>query len=219
METKIEHRTNGHDRPQRRASREGENGLAAIDRMLDANGAGMSPAELAAVWSRRAKALAVAPPKDATGESLDMLLFRLSDERYGIPVSGVREIHRLEQLTPVPRTPDFVAGVFSARGRILSIIDLRAYFGLARLAVSDQTKIIVVANTDLASETADLEVGLLADEVTDVAPIFKDDIAPPLATQSGARTKYIQGITPDLLVVLNLNALLRDEELIVQEEL
>jgi purine-binding chemotaxis protein CheW len=137
----------------------------------------------------------------------------------------VHEIYPLEQLTPVPRTPNFVTGVFSARGRILSVIDLSTFFDLPAVGISDETKVIVVSNNNLRSGNGQmssrevLEVGILADEVTDVITVFKKDIQPPLTTHTGVRADYMQGITTDLLVVLNLDALLNDKRLIIQEEL
>ncbi len=186
----------------------------------------LSPAELAQVWARRAYQLAEAPPAPVTGQTVDLLVFWLGRERYGLEVGNVREIFPVQQLTPVPRTPNFVAGVFSARGRIISVIDLPAFFGLAGAAGNgtgkseiDQAKIIVVTNTDLSSATAHMEVGILVDEVSDVVTIFKEDIEPPLITHTEAHFEHLWGITADMLVVLNLNALLNDKRLIVFEEL
>lgn len=173
-----------------------------------------NPAELAEIWARRAYELAEETLAPATGQTVDLLVFWLGNERYGLGVSNVREIYPLEQLTPVPRTPSFVAGVFSARGRIISVIDLRAFLGLPTTGLSDQTKIIVVTNTDQA-----LEMGILADEVSDVVTVFKEDIEPPLITQASVPSEHLQGITADMLVVLNLNTLLSDQRLIVQEEI
>ena len=174
----------------------------------------LSPAELTEIWARRAYKLAEEPPAPATGHTVNLLVFWLGSERFGIEVGNVREIYPLEQLTPVPRAPSFVAGVFSARGRIISVIDLRAFLGLPTTGLSDQTKIIVVTNTDQT-----LEMGILADEVSDVVAVFKEDIEPPLITQASVLSEHLQGITADMLVVLNLNALLSDQRLIVQEEI
>ena len=185
----------------------------------------LSPTELAEIWARRAYILAQEPPAAATGQTIVLLVFRLSGERYGIDVTNVREIYPLEQLTPVPRTPSFVAGVFSARGRIMSVIDLRTFLGLPtrtngpRPVEVDQTKIIVVINTDSTSETAQMEIGILADEVTDVCTVFIEEIEPPLTTQASIRANHIRGVTADLLVVLDLNALLSDKQLIIKDEL
>jgi purine-binding chemotaxis protein CheW len=187
----------------------------------------LSQAELAEIWARRAQVLAQAPPTVATGQTIALLVFQLSGERYGIDVTNVREIYPVEQLTPVPRTPSFVAGVFSARGHILSVIDLRTFLGLPApistnsrgQAEVNQTKIIVVTNTDSTSETAQMEIGLLVDEVTDVYTIFIEEIEPPLTTQVSLRANHIRGVTADLLVVLDLNALLSDKQLIIKDEL
>ena len=184
----------------------------------------LSQAELAEIWARRAMELAQEPPAPAVGQTIDLLIFRLNHEKYGINVSNVREIFPLTQLTPVPRTPNFVTGVFSARGRILSVIDLCAFLGLpgsglSKKENSDQAKIIVVTNTSTSSKTAFMEIGILAHEVSDVMTIFKKELDPPLATHTGIQAKYQQGITADLMIVLNLNALLGDEHLIIYDEI
>lgn len=194
----------------------------AIDRLESSPGEIqelLSAAELAEVWARRAEALAQEPPAEATGQTTNQLVFWIGGEQYGIEVAHVREIYPLTQLTPVPRAPNFVVGVFSARGRIISVIDLRAFLGRSPLEISDQSKIVVVTNTDSGSETGQMEVGLLTDDVADITTIFKEDIEPPLAIHSGVIAKYLYGITADMLLVLNLNALLNDKKLIVHEEI
>ena len=183
----------------------------------------LSQAELTKIWERRAEELAKEPPVEAAGQSIKLLVFWLGSERYGIDVANVQEIHPLQQLTPVPRTPNFAVGVFSARGRILSVIDLQAFLGLpgrmnqGNKRTVDGAKIIVITGADL--ETSALEVGLLADEVSDVITIFNEDIEPPLTTHAGIQSKYLYGLAPGMLVVLNLDALLSDKRLIVHEEI
>ena len=178
----------------------------------------LNPAELEEIWARRAYNLAEPPPAEATGQTLDLLVFRLSGERYGLEVAHVREIYPLEQLTRVPRTPNFVVGIFSARGRLISVIDLRLFLGLpaapdnGRKGGTNEAKIIVVA-------TDDLEVGLLADDVSEVLTVFKDELEPALSSQMGNRTESTLGIAPGMLVALNLKGLLSDKRLIVSEEL
>jgi purine-binding chemotaxis protein CheW len=177
-----------------------------------------NPAKLAEIWARRAYNLAEPPPVETTGQTLEVLVCLLSGERYGLEVTHVREIYPLGHLTPVPRTPDFVVGVFSARGRLISVIDLRIFLGLPTSSVNEgskggaESKIVVVTSEDL-------EVGLLTDEVADVLTIFKDNLEPALTSQVSSRAEFTQGIAPGMLVVLNLTALLSDKRLIGHEEL
>lgn len=189
------------------------------DTWLDAFEQEISPEALAQILDARAHALAEVPPATATGETLDVLVFHQGGERYGVQVTHVQEIYPLEQLTPVPRTPNFVAGVFSARGRILSVVDMRAFLGFSPIGLSDQTKIIVVSSNHPPGDPARIELGILADAVADVVTLLTDELEPPLATHTGAHTEYIHGVTADLLLVLDLHTLLTDKRLIVQEEL
>lgn len=174
---------------------------------------GLSLDKLAAILTKRAQNLAVVPPEPSTGQTLNLLVFQLGQEQYGIDVHNVREIYPKQPLTPVPRTPNFVAGIFSARGRILSVISLASFMGLPyQNPESGQAKIIVVTD-----KIAQLEVGLLVNEVTDIVTLFEDEVKQLLATQT--RTEYVRGITSGLLVVLDLNALLSDKRLLVDEEI
>jgi purine-binding chemotaxis protein CheW len=166
-----------------------------------------TPEELAEIWARRAAALAEPPPADVQGQRLNLLAFVLGNERYAVEVSHVREIYPLEQITPVPRTPAFVVGVFSGRGRLISVIDLHAFFGLPTLSLTGNSKVIVVA-------AGGLEIGLLADDVTDVLTIYQDDLETALTAQA----EYMRGIAGGMLGVLNLDVLLSSKRLIVHEE-
>lgn len=179
---------------------------------------GLSLTSLATILTNRAQALAAVPLEPPTGQTLELLVFQLGQEKYGIDVHNVREIYPQQPLTLVPRTPNFVAGIFSARGRILSVIDFAHFLGLPprQSTELDQPKIIVVTTADSGEEMAQLEVGLLVDEVSDIVTIFEDEVKQHLVTQS--RADYVRGITSELLVVLNLNALLNDKHLIVDEE-
>ena len=54
-------------------------------------------------------------------------------------------------ITSVPRTPDFVKGVINLRGSVIPVIDLRLKFALEEIEYTEQTCIIVVDVTSLAS--------------------------------------------------------------------
>ncbi len=169
---------------------------------------------LAKIWAERAQQYAQPPETELSGTQLNLLIFSLHGERYGVEVRFVREIHELQPITPVPRTPDFEIGLFSARGRLISVVDLRAFFGLSRLEAGEGTKIVVVAD-----EETGMEIGFLADDVEDVTTVFQEDLVPGLSTQEGMRAKFTQGIAPGMLMVLNLSILLNDERMVIYESL
>jgi purine-binding chemotaxis protein CheW len=59
------------------------------------------------------------------------LTFDLAEEEYGLEILRVREIIGMMDITPVPRTPDFVLGVINLRGKVIPVMDLRLKFGLS----------------------------------------------------------------------------------------
>src|SRR5882672_4175357 len=67
----------------------------------------------------------------------------LDSEAYGIAVLKVREIIRMQKITPVPQMPAFVKGVINLRGRVIPVVDLRVKFGL-KAEFADRTCIVVV---------------------------------------------------------------------------
>lgn len=201
-----------------------QNGALNGSNHLVANGVHQESAsgaeQLAAILQARAEALATPPIVEQEGNTLDLLIFRLNEARYGIKVSHVREIYPLRQVTSVPRTPEFVVGVFSARGRLLSIVDLHAFFGLPKINMTPNSKIIVVLGEENSGGgQAPFELGLLADEVEDVRTIFESDLTPMLSGQVENQAENTLGVTTDMLVILNLEALLQNKRLIVHEEI
>jgi purine-binding chemotaxis protein CheW len=106
------------------------------------------------------------------------LTFCLGEEEYGLPILVVREIIGLMDITPLPRTPQHVKGVINLRGKIIPVIELRSRFGLASVASTPETCIIVVevAATDAS---AVWQLGVIVDTVREVLDIERASIEPP----------------------------------------
>lgn len=71
------------------------------------------------------------------------LSFRLGSEWFAVPIELVREINRVGEITPVPRSPEFLSGVINLRGKIVPVVDLRLKMGMEQKAFDRQTCIVV----------------------------------------------------------------------------
>jgi len=94
-------------------------------------------------------------------QELQLVVFRLAKEEYGLPITKVQEINRLVPITKLPQTPSFMEGIINLRGRIIPVIDLRKRFSLAISEHNDDTRIIIV-------EVSGQTVGIIVDAVTEV---------------------------------------------------
>lgn len=63
--------------------------------------------------------------KKDTVEEEHLAIFFLGDEEFGIDISVVKEMLRLETITAVPNVPDYVKGIQDVRDTVLPIIELR----------------------------------------------------------------------------------------------
>lgn len=123
-----------------------------------------------------------------TGEvEQQLVIFRLREEEYGIPVESVQEIVRVpEQMTVVPRAPGFVEGVINLRGEVLPVIDQRRRFSLESVERNDRQRIVVV-------RVRGQLLGFIVDSVAEVAKIPMAVIGPAPAL-SEAQAKVIQRV-------------------------
>ncbi|MFD2171336.1 chemotaxis protein CheW [Tumebacillus lipolyticus] len=146
--------------------------------------------------------------KDIVEES-KVIIFSLVDEEYGVEVAQVRSIEKMQNITRVPRTPDFVKGVINLRGVVTPVIDLKTRFSLGKEEYTESTRIIIVA-------VEDMEVGLIVDAANDVIDIPVNSIEQPPAVVGGIKASYLRGVAKldnRLLIMLNLDKVLSNEEI------
>ena len=156
------------------------------------------------VLEQRARLLARVPEEPPrAGEVLELVGFVLAGERYGIESRFVREVARLTRFTPVPGTPAFVLGVTNLRGEILALFDLRHLLGVVTEGVTDLGRIVVLGEHRR-------EFGLLADAASEILWVPGASLAQP--ETAWGRT-YVRGVSPDGVIVLSGEALLRDPQL------
>ena len=165
------------------------------------------------VLRKRAQILARQLEEDqGAGTSLDILEFHLTYETYAIEMRWVAETYPLKELTPLPCTPPFVAGIINVRGRILSVIDIRKFFDLPEKGLTDLNKVIILNN-------GEMEFGILADEILGTRSIPLSEVQPPLPTLTGVRAEYLRGVTSERTAILDGAKLLADKSLIVHDEI
>ena len=137
-----------------------------------------------------------------------LVVFDLADEGYGVDISAVREIIRLQEITQVPRTPEFVEGVINLRGKVIPVIDLRKRFGVTVEAESQDNRIVVV-------DIGDQDIGVIVDAVKEVLRIPTDSVEPPASVITTAGSDYLLGIAKldsRLIILLDLQKVLSEDE-------
>lgn len=141
-----------------------------------------------------------------TSDEGQCVVFQLSEEEFAVDINRVKEIVRLPDITPVPRSPQFVSGICNLRGSVLPVIDTRTRFSMAAGEVTDHTRLLVV-------ESGGVQTSLLVDQVREVLRIKKNLVEPPPAVCRGVDREFLTGVVKmnkgeRLIMMLNLNELI-----------
>jgi purine-binding chemotaxis protein CheW len=185
--------------------------------------------------AQRAARLAELPEQEETGEQITLLLVRFGHEVYGLEAQHVDRVQLVEQITPVPRVPNWVIGMTNLRGQLLSVVDLVSFFGLPSTmqhVASEDADGPAPERCLVVVSTSEIEIALLADGVLAVETVPDSRLQEAETIVRGLRPEYVRGIvqrvgqgrTADgangsLVVVLDLQAILNDERLVIHDEI
>ncbi|OPY31798.1 MAG: purine-binding chemotaxis protein [Methanomassiliicoccales archaeon PtaU1.Bin124] len=149
---------------------------------------------------------------EISGDEEQLVSFKLGKGTFAVKVANVREIVKVQDITRIPKMPDYVEGVMNLRGQITTVIDLKKRFNIETgedMGRTAQSRIIV-------AEIGDNQLGIVVDAVEDVMRVPLQSIsAPPKTLSSGVDTAFLTGICkmPDkLIMLLDLNNLIESEE-------
>ena len=88
-----------------------------------------------------------------------VLVVRVGDAEYGIPVEQVREVARADRVTRVPGAPALVRGIVNVRGVVVTVLELSGLLDAPR-AVTSSSIVLLEHGSRL--------IGLAVDAVRDV---------------------------------------------------
>lgn len=136
---------------------------------------------------------------DSTDEE-QLVSFLLGKEEYAIGIMKVKEIMRVPDIVKVPNCEPYIEGVVSIRNNLLPILNLRSYFGMEHLEVSDQTRILVV---DMGVFTA----GIMVDRISEVLRVSSNGIQPPpkFSAQGGDQLQGVAKLNHGKRMILILD--------------
>lgn len=149
-------------------------------------------------------------PSQKPALTTDLLCFTINNEAYGLEVSQIQEILKVPKVAAVPRASSSLVGVFSLRGTMVPIVDLRVLLGVEQRSKDRHSRILVLR---------DLEpLGLLVDEVTHVRRLNPEHVEPLPKNMRGDKMSVLQGVArqgESFVMIIDLSTLLPKLESLV----
>lgn len=171
-------------------------------------GSALAPPSTGALAASRV-ALAALPVR-AADVTHEYLAFEVSGDRMALPLASVKEILKLAPITPVPRAGTEVLGILSVRGRITTVVCLRAKLGLPEPEPGSRSARILLVDRGVEI------LGLRVDAVTEVLRLRASEIEAADVIGAGL-AEHVTGLGrpgggvsgADVVVLLDPVALLR----------
>ena len=138
-------------------------------------------------------------------KNIQLIIFRIKDIEYAVPIDKVQEVVRGKSLKRIPQSPDFVLGIMNLRGNIIPVLGLREKFGLLPIKQDEFTRIIVLRHHDKT-------LGIMVDEVNKVVNVTEIDFQQnPEITLDNAILPFAEGMVRSndkIYILLKLDSIM-----------
>jgi purine-binding chemotaxis protein CheW len=135
------------------------------------------------------------------------IILKFDSEQYGIDITYIDNIVRLQPITRVPHTQPYFIGVINLRGEIIPVMSLRKKFELPDKENTNATRILIV-------KVDGNKIGILVDEIREVVTLAEEDTE-KLGSESNDMKAYITAVgkyNESLISILNIGGLIADIE-------
>lgn len=141
----------------------------------------------------------------ANSDAKQYINLRFDSEQYGIDISYIDNIVRLQPITRVPHTQHYFLGVINLRGEIIPVMSMRKKFELPDKENTGACRILIL-------KVDGNKIGVLVDEVREVITLADDSIE-KIATDDSETRAFLLGVgkyNDTLISLLNVGALISD---------
>ena len=147
----------------------------------------LSPESLETMEAKSPARNGASQPEGTREEERSFLIFTVSGLELALETAQVIEIAEYREPTRIPKAPDYVRGMISLRGGLVSVIDLRKRLGLPEAAESE-SRIVLASH-------ADSTVGIIADSAREILTVPQSAVVKPSRNLAqGLDTGLLSGV-------------------------
>ena len=137
------------------------------------------------------------------------IVVKIGNEQYGIDISYVDNIVRMQKITRVPKAQVFFKGIINLRGEIVPVMSIRTRMGLEDDVFTNASRIIILKIEQQGS------LGIIVDEVKEVVTLSSESIDKTNGDIKDGKESFINGIGKngeELISLLDLNSIIVEEK-------
>ena len=137
------------------------------------------------------------------------IVVKIGSEQYGIDISYVDNIVRMQKITRVPKAQTYFKGIINLRGEIVPVMSIRTRMDLEPDVFTDVTRIIILKLEEHGV------LGLIVDEVKEVVTLGPDEIDKVAYDARNSKSNFINGVGKhgeELISLFDTNSIIDESE-------
>lgn len=147
--------------------------------------------------------------EQAEKEIKQYIVVKIGSEQYGIDISYIENIVRMQKITRVPTAQAHFKGIINLRGEIVAVMSIRKKMGLEDDVFTNASRIIILKLEEKGT------FGIIVDEVKEVMTLSEDEIDKAVSSPKDGKGNFINGIGKngeDLVSLLEINSIVEEKE-------
>ena len=137
------------------------------------------------------------------------IVVKIGSEQYGIDISYVDNIVRMQKITRVPKVQPYFKGIINLRGEIVPVMSIRTKMDLEPDEFTDVTRIIILKLEEHGV------LGILVDEGKEVVTLAPDEIDKVSYDAKNSKSNFINGVGKngeELISLFDTNSIIDETE-------
>ena len=135
-------------------------------------------------------------------DSKQYIVVKIGSEQYGIDISFIDNIVRMQKITRVPKAQRHFKGIINLRGEIVPVMSIRLKMGLDEDQFTNASRIIILKLEEKGM------LGIIVDEVKEVVTLATDEIE-----KGRKKGSFINGVGKhgeELISLFDINAIVEE---------
>ena len=142
-------------------------------------------------------------------DSRQYIVVKIGSEQYGIDISYIDNIVRMQKITRVPKAQRHFKGIINLRGEIVPVMSIRRKMGLEDDVFTNSTRIIILKLEEKGA------IGVIVDEVCEVVTLSVEEIDKSTIKSNTVKDNFINGIGKNgeqLISLFEISAIVDERE-------
>ena len=144
----------------------------------------------------------------AENDAKQYIVVKIGSEQYGIDISYIDNIVRMQKITRVPKIQTYFKGVINLRGEIVPVMSVRKKMNLDDDVITNASRIIILKLEEKGT------IGIIVDEVKEVVTLCTDEIDKTSGSKYG-KAMFINGVGKhgdELISLFEISSIVEEKE-------